>query len=169
MNVGKKAGFGLIEVLIAMSVILFGIIPLLWLMTTTRVDTGKSINYLRGLELAHEGLEWAQTVPFDSLEQLCQSDGTGSLFRGVIKFHPGSRFKGALANTIQYPAQYDTAYFYRTITCCPVDEDSAGFLKKVTVIVGWNEAKVPENLHCPDRMRMVKLSGLIFHEKNPAY
>jgi len=165
----RRSGLGLVEIIVAVVVIAVGLIPLMWLTTATRTDTSKAINYLRALELANEGIEWAQAVPFDRLGELPRGPNFGSLYQGVIQVSPQSKFQGTLANSIPYPGQYDAGFFFRSLEVRDVDQESRGFLKRVTVTVGWNEAKAPEFHHDPERMRAVELSCLLFDDDNPEY
>jgi len=174
-----RGGFGFVEIAVAAVVIGVCAVPILWLVSSSRVETSKAINYLRAMELANETIEWATIIPFtdkngNDLSRL-SSGYTESLFENrLIRVGNNPAFAQVpLANDITYSDQYDAAYFYREVKITDVPEMSLrGFLKKVTVTISWNEGKTPPPNHLvnpSERMRKLTLSTLIFNDRKVEY
>lgn len=176
-------GIGLVEVLIAVLIVAVSSIPVIYMVTSSRTDTSKAINYLRAVELANEVIEWAQAVNFEDLDESKFSAFVGSLADdssgqimpvpvGVAPPENANWSSGLAANSLMYSEQYGIAYFYREVEFEDIPAASnlnEGMLKKMTVRVKWNEATVPSSLHSPDRGRQVELSVLLINDKNMNY
>ena len=174
----KRNGFGFVEIAVACVVIGVCAVPILWLVSSSRVETSKAINYLRAMELANETIEWASVIPFQSKDgknlAVLANGYTESLFNNrLIRVGDNPAWAQVpLANDVMYSDQYDAAYFFREIRITDVPEMSLrGFLKKVTVTISWNEGKIPANPSAspPDRMRKITLSTLIFNDRKVEY
>ncbi|MBF0547871.1 MAG: hypothetical protein HQM08_25760 [Candidatus Riflebacteria bacterium] len=174
LQLKEKSGFSFIELIAAALILGVCSVPILWLTTSTRTETSKGINYLRGIELAQEALDWAQVIPFEDLNgndlnRLCNAYSE-SLFGNRI-FRTGSNaqwLQVPLANDLSYSEQYDTAYFFRQIKAEDLPEPKyKNLLKKITVCVSWNEGVVPANPSSspPDRMKKIVMSTLVYNDK----
>ncbi|NLI79818.1 MAG: hypothetical protein GX442_25660 [Candidatus Riflebacteria bacterium] len=166
----RGRGVSLIEVVVGIGLAAICTIPILWLMTTTRTDTAKAVNYLRAVELAQEGMEWAAIGDVSTptgRAQICGLSGSlveaaGSGWRPV----PVPATPAGGAGPLVYSAQYNQAFFFRTITVedPPDGLPQSPYLALVTVTVWWNEGRVPPVLESlggrPDRDRMVVLTRL---------
>ncbi len=176
----KRAGFSFVEILTGVLVFAGLSLPIIWVMTSTRTDTSKAINYLRALELAQETLEWIYLTPVDSEFEKKVSSLNGSLLKNEgggytpspVDVSKNPFYSGRLLNSLSYPVQYSNAYFLRTVDVSPVTTGpNAKRLKRVTVSIRWNEGKVPANLEVAGsqaegaRMRKVVLSVLVM-DKN---
>ncbi|HAE38831.1 MAG TPA: hypothetical protein DCG57_09360 [Candidatus Riflebacteria bacterium] len=186
MNTGRlnrSRGLSFVEVLVAVLIVAVSSIPVLYMVTSSRTDTSKAINYLRAVELANEVIEWAQAVNFEDLDESKFSafvgsladDSTGQIMPvpvGVATPENTNWSSGLAANNLKYSEQYGIAYFYRVVKFEDIPGSgnlNAGMLKKMTVFVKWNEAAVPSSLHSPDRDRQVELSVLLINDKNMNY
>jgi hypothetical protein len=154
------------------------------MVTSSRTDTSKAINYLRAMELANEVVEWASVARFADVD-----DSTFSALAGPITFDDGSMLKtvdiavgapendlwssdGFTADSLAYSEQYNNAFFYREIQIEELEDSivNEGLLKKVTVTVKWNEGQRPANINVSDnRNRQVQLSVLILNDHNLSY
>ncbi|MFZ2957605.1 MAG: type II secretion system protein [Candidatus Ozemobacteraceae bacterium] len=174
----RRRGFGFVEIVIAAVVMGFCAVPILWLVSSSRVETSKAINYLRALELANETIEWASVIPFE--------DPSGNDLRRLMTGYSESLFNNRglrtgsnpawtqlpLANDPTYSNQYDTAFFYREVKVIDLPQPGLkGYVKKVTVTISWNEGKVPDNPSAtpPKRMRKIELSCLLFNDHKIEY
>ena len=169
----KGAGFSFIEIIIALtvSIVFFG--GIIYFASTTRLQTSKAGNYLRALQIAQETIELVQSTPIEDIMQNKMQLFEGSLVNPQtgksvnIPFHKSSVWQ---PQTKTYPEQYDNAYFYRKIKVEPLGTDiaNARFMRKVAVIVYWNEGKVPDKIESigvePDRMRKLSLATIIFDD-----
>ncbi len=168
-----KSGFSFIEIILATALAASLFAALIWLTTTTRAETGKSVNYLRALQLAQETIDWLNATPAGTLtaERLRLLEGslvdpqTGKS-TGIL---PGMAADTA-SSSITYPDDYCPAWFYRKITLAKPEPAYPGarFLRKITVEIFWNEGKRPTTTDSlsenPDRMRKISLSALLLDE-----
>ncbi|MBU1106044.1 MAG: hypothetical protein KKB51_05190 [Candidatus Riflebacteria bacterium] len=166
-------GFSFVEIVIATGVAaaLFG--TLIWFITSTRIETSKSVNYLRALQLAQETIDWLHATPADRLTPEILQIFDGSL----VNPQSGKSEKIATckkdnndAPQLNYPEEYCAAWFYRKVTLEKLDQKLPGarFLRKATVQIFWNEGKQPTKLEPlsgePDRMRKISMSAVLFDE-----
>lgn len=173
---GARAGFTFAELIIAVFVFSIISVPLYLLLSSTRTDTAKSINFMRAMELAQEGIEWVQLTENDQNFRLNAENFSGGLvMENGASFKPAevmvagnNRYGNQLLPTVQYSEQYNTAWFYRMIKV----EDVKGtqkycrLLKKVRVSVFWNDGKKVKNLHdASGRSKKVVLETLILDGK----
>ncbi|HEY9070059.1 MAG TPA: hypothetical protein VIV61_07355 [Candidatus Ozemobacteraceae bacterium] len=180
-----NTGFGFVEIIIATLIAAVCSIPIIMMVSNSRSDTSKAINYLRALELANEALEWASiATDTANLDMNLRSCG-GSLIVDTGSGAPGAArvdavdplngkwsADGLITKNIGYSEQYNTAFFLRNISVVPVTTGiGAGHLSEVTVEVKWNEGKAPANPIDPsgDRMRRITLKTLIVHDNQIAY
>ncbi len=172
----RHNGFTFAEIMVAVLVVSVLAIPLSYLVTSTRTDTSKAINYLRAMELANEVIEWANVVPFDKIKTLENAGGSlvedmgGNLQSVKLPVTANGMWAG-LATQIQYSEQYPTAFFYRQITVGSITQSVPwrDYVAKVTVTVSWNEGKKPDVLDTPDRMRKITLYALVFNDRRLDY
>jgi hypothetical protein len=176
----NKKALGLMEIVIAISLVVMAGIPILKLVFGSRNETTSAINYLRAMELADETLEWASITKFSELDNLTS-------FSGSIVVDGGSGFtteevhtspveyenwksSGLFVDKPKYSEDYINAFFYRIIDVEDVKSDAIqkDMLKKVTVTIKWSEGKRPTNLSsdCPERNRQVQLSILVINDEN---
>lgn len=183
-NHGRKAGIGLVEVLIAVLVVSACAVPVVYMVTSARTDTTKAINYLRAMELANEVIEWASVARYSKVDA-----AYFSAFAGPLAEEEGADLKpvsiavddptntvwssdGLTADSLAYSEQYNNAFFYREIEIENVSDSyiRPDLLKKVTVTVKWSEGHRPANINLPDdRTRQVQLSVLILNDENLSY
>ncbi len=169
----SNSGFSFIEVILATALAAGLFAALIWLTTTTRAETGKSVNYLRALQLAQETVDWLQATPSGMLtpERLRLFEGSlvdpqTEKSTGIL---PGTMTRSA-SSTIAYPDDYCPAWFYRKITLEKPEKEYPGarFLRRVTIEIFWNEGKRPTSTDSlsenPDRMRKISLSALLLDE-----
>jgi len=181
----NRVGFGFVEIIVATLIAAVCSIPIIMMVSSSRADTSKAINYLRALELANEALEWATiATDTDHLDMNLRSCG-GSLIVDTGLGVPGAArvdavdpvngkwiSDGIITKDIGYSDQYNTAFFLRNISVKPVTSGiGAGHLSEVTVEVKWNEGRAPANPIDPsgERMRMITLKTLIVHDNQLAY
>lgn len=163
-------GFSFAEVLVTVFAVSVMSIPITLLLSSSRADTSKAINYLRALEIGYETIEWVQTLPFHSSSfkeftakesRSLNDQGTG----GMVFYNTGDnpKWNSALTKKITYPEQYKIPYFFREIKIDDVAPslEYGVYLKQVTVTVWWNEAQIPQKLDKPERMRKITLSTLL--------
>lgn len=180
----RRRAMGFVEVLIAVLVVTASAIPVIYMVTSSRTDTSKAINYLRAVELANEVLEWASLAEYSQLDDstfaaFCGSlteESAGNLIPANLAVtapeNPVWKADSLMSNNLSYSGQYSNAFFYREVAITDVDDSylQPGLLKKVTVTVKWSEAHRPANLNVPDdRTRQVELSVLLLNEKNLNY
>ena len=176
-------GLSFIEVLIAVLVVSACAIPIIYMVTSTRTDTSKAINYLRAVELANEALEWASVAKFS------QIDSFVSGLNGPISVDIGGNLQpisiqtaapanqvwaddGLVSTNLSYSEQYNNAFFFREIEVEDVSDAmfADNLIKKVTVTVKWCEGYRPANPNLPDeRSRKVELAVLILNDENLSY
>jgi len=151
-------------------------VPLFYLVTSTRTDTSKAINYLRAMELANEAIEWANVIPFHKIKELEGTGGSlvedlGGNFVPVKLAVVNNGMWAGLAPQIQYSDQYPTAFFHREIIVGSITQSVPwrDAMAKVTVTVSWNEGKKPDILDSTDRMRKITLYALIFNDRKLDY
>jgi len=184
----KRAGFGFVEIIIAVSVIAACAVPVFYMVNTTRTDTTKAINYLRAMELANEVIEWASasiveapdgslpplSVRLSALNTSLINDMSGGLIPVEVPVEPpdNPEWAGFTLNRLSYSEQYNNAFFYREVTVEPVNRSyfESDLLQKVTVTVKWAEGRRPASLNLPgDRDRQIELSFLVLNEHHLAY
>lgn len=180
-----KTGFGFVEIIIATLIAAVCSIPIIMMVSSSRADTSKAINYLRAIELANEALEWAMiATDTANLDMNLRSCG-GSLLVDTGAGTPGpasvdavapSNAKwdadGIISRNIGYSEQYNNAYFMRNISVVPISLGlGKDYLSEVTVEVKWNEGKAPTNMMDPagERMRKITLTTLIMHDSKIDY
>lgn len=176
----KRNGFGFVEVIIATLIAAVCSIPIIMMVSSSRSDTSRAINYLRAMELANEALEWAMiATDAANLDMNLRSCG-GSLLVDTGVGAPGPArvdatgprnakwdADGIISRDIGYSEQYNNAYFMRNISVAPVVSGlGTGHLSEVTVEVKWNEGRAPANMMDPagDRMRKIVLTTLVVHD-----
>ena len=181
----RKSGLGFVEVLIAISIISACAIPIVYMVTSSRTDTSKAINYLRAMELANEAIDWAMVTPFERLDDGIFSgvggtlvrDSSGNLEPEFVQVGVPSNpiwvndwtDRGIMGDKIKYSEQYNKAFFWREIKIENVTGNyfQPNLLKKVIVTVKWSEGKRPANVNIgDDRMRQVQLSVLLLNDKS---
>jgi hypothetical protein len=180
----QKRGLGFVEVIVAILIAAACAAPVIYMVTSSRTDTSKAINYLRAMELANEAIEWATISRFSSV-----NDSTFSALAGPITTDEGGGLRtadlalgspdntvwsedGLITNQLSYSQQYNNAFFYREIDIEDISDSHVndGLLKKVTVTVKWSEGHRPANLNIPDdRSRQVQLSVLILNDQQLSY
>ena len=172
----RRTGFGLAEVVVTVVIGVSCAIPLIWMVSSSRTETTQAINYLRAMELANEIIDLANVVPFKDLDSFAgAANGRLSPFIQVKQLDPGHAWFTYVADqNLPYSGQYDKCYFYRQIDVKLVDNQNySRFLKKLSVSVEWNEAKVPPNpnVNTADnqRMRKIVLETLVFNDLDPEY
>lgn len=185
----KNYGFGFIEIMIAVILAAVATVPIFYMITSSRVDTTRAINYLRAIELANEVIEWVSVTPFEDRGVMSMSNQL-SIINGSLVNAPSldnlSARNVLVANTeydpiveitaptdsITYSEQYNRNFFFREITVEPVTPNPVApdLLKKVTVVVSWSENRVPPT---PDlaagRDRRVEMSVLVLNDRNLFY
>ena len=154
-------------------------VPIMWLLSSSRAETSRAINYLRALEIGYETIEWAQTLSVHSpdFESFSQSESrslSGGSLGEMVTYKVGQnpKWQAMMAKNLSYPEQYYPPYFFREIQIedagSPQDKNAnnthASFLKRVVVTVSWNEGKVPLKIDRPDRMRKIVLTTLILDD-----
>ena len=172
----RRRGFSFAEIIVAIMVVTMLAVPLFYLVTSTRTDTSKAINYLRAMELANEIIEWANVIPFNKIMTLENAGGTlvedlgGTMSSVKIPVQNNGMWSN-LATELQYSNQYPVAFFYRTIDVSSITENVPwrDYVAKVTVTVSWNEGKKPDVLDSPDRMRKITLYSLVFNDRRLDY
>lgn len=183
MNV--RNGFGFVEIIVATLIAAVCSIPIIMMVSSSRSETSKAINYLRAMELANEALEWAMIATDTENLNTNLSGCGGSLIvdvgggtlgpagvDAVGSVNPKWEADGIIARNIGYSGQYNTAYFLRSISVVPIDSGiGAGYLSEVRVEVKWNEGRAPTNLMDPagDRMRKITLTTLVTHDNHIEY
>lgn len=175
---------GFVEIIIAVLVVTASAIPVIYMVTSSRTDTTRAINYLRAMELANEVIEWASVANFSKLDAGDFSAFTGSLVAdesGSLKpvsvavsapENPIWKNDSLMADSLNYSEQYGNAYFFREVKIENVTESyiKSGLLKKMVVTVKWSEGKTPANFNVgDDRSRQVELSVLILNDDNLLY
>jgi hypothetical protein len=166
----------LAEIIIVVFAVTVLAMPIIWLMSSSRTETSKAINYLRAMEIALETLEWVRTLPGQpaKFEDILKNESRSLLDsngKEMIAYDTAANEKwpGQLADKLVYPDQYKAAYFFRevkienSLESQPQEGKTAHspYLKRVTVTVWWNEAKVPARLNQPDRSRKIVLATLL--------
>lgn len=183
-NINWRRAMGFVEVLIAVLVVTACAVPVIYMVTSSRTETSKAINYLRAVELANEVLEWASLAEFSQLDEstfaaFCGSlteESSGNLIPANLAVTTPENLvwkaDSLMTGNLSYSEQYSNAYFYREVAITDVGDSylQDGLLKKVTVTVKWSEAHRPANLNvADDRTRQVELSALLLNEKNLNY
>lgn len=172
----RRTAFTFAEIIVAILVVTVLAVPLFYLVTSTRTDTSKAINYLRAMELANEVIEWANVIPFAEISKLAQMGGSlvedvgGTLKSVPVPLKANSMWSG-LATQIQYSDQYPTAFFYRSITVASITHNVPwrDYVAQITVTVAWNEGKKPDNVNDQERMRKITLYALVFNDRKLDY
>lgn len=188
MSQHRHAGFGFVEIIIAVSLVAACAVPVFYMVNTTRTDTTKAINYLRAMELANEVIEWASasvvettdgslpplSVRLSALNTSLINDMAGGLVpvEVAVEAPENPEWRGFALDKLSYSEQYNNAFFYREVTVAPVDRSyfESDLLQKVTVTVKWCEGRRPASLNVPgDRDRQIELSFLVLNEHHLAY
>jgi len=179
-----RQGISFVEVLVAVLIVAACAVPVVYMVTSSRTDTSKAINYLRAVELANEVIEWAQAVKFEDLESVGFStyvgtladDSTGSItpmpVGAAAPENPNWVSGNFASNDLKYSEQYGNAFFYREVEfedVTGVGYLNDGMMKKMTVRVKWNEGSLPASLYNPERDRQVELSVLLLNDANMNY
>jgi hypothetical protein len=172
-------GFSFVEILMAVVAVTVMGVPIMWLLSSSRVETSRAINYLRALEIGYETIEWIQTLSvhspdFGTFPQSESRSLSGGSLGEMVAYDVGQnpKWQAMMAKTISYPEQYYPPYFYREIQiedAVSLQEKNANnthasFLKRVVVTVSWNEGKVPVKIDRPERMRKIVLATLILDD-----
>ena len=168
----------------AVLVVAASAVPVVYMVTSSRTDTSKAINYLRAVELANEVIEWAQGVKnFDELESAGFStyvgtladDSTGSItpvsVGAAVPENSNWATGNFASNDFKYSEQYGNAFFFREVEFEDViaGHFNDGMMKKMTVRVKWNEGVPPSSLYNSERDRQVELSVLLLNDANMNY
>jgi len=188
MNHIRKAtdrlGISFVEVLIAVLIAAVSAVPVVYMVTSSRTDTSKAINYLRAVELANETIEWAQAMRFEELDGVAFStfvgtladDTSGTIMPMPVGIATPKRPEWAqgyfVTGDLKYSEQYGNAFFYREVEFEDVPGTlnfNEGMMKKMTVRIKWNEASLPSSLHSSERDRQVELSVLLLNDSNMNY
>lgn len=168
----NKLAISFPEILVAVLVFSILAFPIYSLLSQTRKDTLKTINYLRAMELAQEGLDWVKMTPIKNNFSRTVENYSGSLVveNGkafsplILSMATNPWYANSLITQIPYSEQYNSAWFYRLITVENVSTANpySKLLKKVTVAVYWNNAKKAKNLYNKNgRDKLVILKTLI--------
>lgn len=180
----KAQGISLIEVLVAVLIVAVCSVPVIYMVTSSRTDTSRAINYLRAVELANEVIEWAQSVKFENLDPVRFSAFMKSLIddsSGLVMPLPVGATTPENTNwtsasfadsNLKYSEQYSNAFFYREVEFEDINGSTYfndGMMKKMTVRVKWNEGVVPTSIGSSDRDRQVELSVLLLNDANMNY
>lgn len=172
----RKEGLSFAEVIISVFVAMVLSIPILLLMTSTRTHTGKAINYLRAIELAHESIEWvhASILNPDTIEKFTGNSGSlvtsdaGGFKSATIPLEANPKWEGNVIRELAYHDQYTKCFFYRKVEVKPATGfplDYLSHLFQVDVTVSWNESKYPDDPQSEERMHKVVFSTLVCDEK----
>lgn len=179
-----QRGIGFVEVMVAVLVVAVSSIPIIYMVTSSRTDTSRAINYLRAVELANEVIEWGQSVRYEDLNVASFSSFVGSLADdssgSILPFpvgvaapeNPNWSGGNLMAQNLKYSEQYGNAFFFRQVEfedILDLNNFNDGMMKKMTVRVKWNEASVPGNITNPERDRQVELSVLLLNDANMNY
>ncbi|NLI76466.1 MAG: type II secretion system protein [Candidatus Riflebacteria bacterium] len=168
-----RRGFSLLEVVVAIGVVFTLAAALFTAMGRTRADTRLAVDHLRALEIAQETIDWVLAARLDARGLQALRGQTGSLLdpatgRGVPLPEAVTGLFGRPPDVppLCLPAQYDSAFFHRTLDLTPLPgDDGRTFLYRVTVTVAWNEGKAPRQIESvsgpPDRMKSISLSTLV--------
>ncbi|MDD3147097.1 MAG: hypothetical protein PHD82_07330 [Candidatus Riflebacteria bacterium] len=177
----NHVGMGFVEVMIAVLVVTASAIPIIYMVTSSRTETSRAINYLRAVELANEVIECASAAEFSQVTPTTLSGFRGSIseeFSAGLKTvavdtvdpeNQSWKADSLMAMDLHYSEQYNTAFFFREFELTDINESylRPGMLKKLTVRVKWSEGERPANLNVPEnRTRQVELSVLLLNEKN---
>lgn len=169
------AALSMIEVVIAVFLASMCVVPIFYMVTSSRTDTSKAINYLRAVELANEVIDWISVAEWDSVENMdggylgsLVEGSAGSLSSVVIAAgtseNPQWKNSSIFVNSaeLKYSEQYNSAFFYRKID---VKNTIPNLLRKITVTVSWAESQKPSNIGLEgDRDRYVELSVLLLND-----
>jgi hypothetical protein len=179
-----RQGIGFVEVLVAVLVVAASAVPVVYMVTSSRTDTSKAINYLRAVELANEVIEWAQSVKFEDLNDITFSssvgtlveDSSGALLPGFVGAVPPENQNWTSANfamtNFKYSEQYGNAFFWREVEFEDINGATYfndGMIKRMTVRVKWNEGEPPASHYTSERDRQVELSVLLLNDANMNY
>ncbi len=181
VRASNRMGFSFVEITLAVVVACVCAVPILYLISSTRTDTSKAINYLRAMELSNEVIEWASIAPFTTLFPQAGSGFVG-LIEGKpeIKTIPSQTWPSLMQQNIthcvlhngqSFKEQYDKCFFRRDATVedvGPLIGAAAGKLALVTVTTGWNEGREADDTD-RNRMRQITLSGVVFNDADPNY
>ena len=176
----KQNGLSFVEILIAILVVTSCAVPILYMVTSTRTDTVKAINYLRAVELASEAIEWATASNFSDLnngtfsalgDSLVSGSGTGLTPIKIATTQPNNQAWKAgnlMADDLSYSEQYNKCFFWRTIDISDITAShfQNNLIKKVVVTVKWSEGKTAPITSDDNRTRQVQMSVLILNDKN---
>lgn len=179
-----RSGIGFVEVLVAVLIAAVSAVPVVYMVSSSRTDTSKAINYLRAVELANEVIEWAQGVDFEDLDSITFStyvgtladDSTGAItpmpLNAAAPANPNWSSGNFAPENLKYSEQYGNAFFFREVEFEDVPGSinfSDGMLKKMTVRVKWNEGSAPSSVYSSERDRQVELSVLLLNDANMNY
>ncbi|KAF1080083.1 MAG: hypothetical protein GQF41_3550 [Candidatus Rifleibacterium amylolyticum] len=179
-----RSGIGFVEVLVAVLIAAVSAVPVVYMVSSSRTDTSKAINYLRAVELANEVIEWAQGVDFDDLDSVTFStyvgtladDSTGAItpmpVGAAVPPNPYWASGNFSADSLKYSEQYGNAFFFREVEFEDVTGSmnfSDGMIKRMTVRVKWNEGSAPSSVYNSERDRQVELSVLLLNDANMNY
>jgi len=128
------------EIMVATTIMLVCLIPILYLLTSTRTETSKTVHRLRVMELVHESVDWIHSCPYGSLEALANvvnGDVAGVPITGNenVKLDP---FLAQTPAEMAYSKEYGP--MKRTIDITPVT-GSNDWLKKASIRIDWTEGR----------------------------
>lgn len=166
-----RHGFSFPEIIVAITVFAILAIPLYQSIHNVQLDTEKSINYFRAMELANEAIEYVKLLPLDKDFKRNAEGFSGSLLTEKSTSFEAARvltgenpdYKSILESDVQYSSQYNPAYFYRTVEVADLSgSDYSRLLKKVIVTVYWDNGVAVNNLHdLSKKTKKVVLASLI--------
>lgn len=170
--------FTFIDIIIAITIISAGVVPIFYMLTSTRTETSTAINYLRAVELANEVMEWAYVADFgDSLlpdladqlsildPSIVELDSSGKLVPSKLNTAAPANndWNSIVSQSLSHSSQYNNAFFFREVKIDNLDD----FLKKMTVTVSWSEQQKPQSLNnVTGRTRQFKMSTLIINNRS---
>ncbi|NLM17061.1 MAG: prepilin-type N-terminal cleavage/methylation domain-containing protein [Candidatus Riflebacteria bacterium] len=163
-----KKAFSLTEVMIAITIAAFLFGALVLMTSSSAADTQKTANRLLAMQLALETLNIIQSFPPDSITTLVLNPYNGPITdsSGETIVQPGQAVTSGLE--MKYADSYQKGYFYREITVedLPEGNDTARFLKKVVVKIGWNENNnIPSSIENPHRDKSIEVATFVLNEK----
>jgi|GEM_PF-4760168 len=134
-----RKGFSFLEMMIAFVVILAGVVPVFTIVSTGNRTFVKSENNAIAYNLALEALEWARSAPY---EQVIEENinNVSKPFGFPVALTLNYQTKDMPPYKLEYPQKY-FKYFSNFSREMKI-ETTGDKIKKVTVIVRWQEDKV---------------------------
>lgn len=165
-NQGKGSGFTFAEILVSATVAFICLTSIMLFISASRVKVSKSLEYLRAAEIAHETVDWINSLRIDEKSLALFSNLNGPL---PIANSPMED----TGNSNEIPAyghQYEKPQFFRKVIVeTPLNKTSGPglLLKKITVEISWQEnGKITESTVEKDHQKKkYSLSALLFLER----